>query len=135
MSTTGLNEQGLLDMTPDERINYLRGTVEDFPQTVEDALHNHVSQDHPEHGRILEAFRARVEQHLNEPGGPFGGSVLDHLAQGQEPVIDQNTYGELNVAAILLAGSILQKNGFGDLANAAFLKAGQLMARNRKYVG
>lgn len=116
MKMTG---EQLMEMTADDRIAYLRGSMPHYEAKIDQVL-DALVENGSANERIRSAFQRRVEDHFCQPGGIFGGSALDHLPQGYPTsTIMQTEYNQLYAAAAGLAASLLQKCGFREQAAPA----------------
>jgi hypothetical protein len=121
----------LRNMLPDDRINFLKGSVDNYPQKLKQAVDSIIPVDTEEdkilREKIIDAFRMRVEDNFNAPGFSFGGHALDHLPQ--HGIISDEQYSLLYASAAGLAGKIIEDAGFPEHAKPAYEKYGELMAR------
>lgn len=122
----------LREMTAQQRLEFFRGLIPDYNtrvnNTVQFALPSLMGREAHEQEKIREAFQLRVEDHLAEPGGSFGGSALDHLPQ--QGWTTEQEYEQLNLTAIALAATIINETGYAEYARSAFIKLGMLSAKN-----
>ncbi|MDP3639861.1 MAG: hypothetical protein Q8R53_01520 [Nanoarchaeota archaeon] len=116
----------LMDMTADDRIKYLRGSVPEYDNRINQILDRIIPAGSATE-RIRSAFRRRVEDYFCQPGGTFGGSALDHLPQGYPTsTITQAEYVQLYAAACGLAAFLLTECGFAEQAQPAAQRYGEM---------
>ena len=125
-----IDYEALLKMLPDDRINFLKGSTDDYSKKLEKVVDGVVRSDELDDAKremIVRAFMHRVQDHLNSPGTDQGGCDFDHLPQ--LGIISEEQYFLLNASAAGLAGKMIEEAGFPEMARFAYQKYGKMMAR------
>lgn len=116
-----VNAGALLRMKPGDRLNFIRGAYQGYEQEIDATLlRAGIEGEGEDKDGIREAFKRRLESHLNQPlsksavgeilkDNPpvrFGGDLLAHLPQGFYKFISEREYHLLNAEAAGLAAKI-----------------------------
>lgn len=76
-----MNGEDLMELSADDRISYVRGSIPDYETRINNALDN-VVEEGSSIQYLHKCFRMRVQDNIASPGIYWSGFGLDHLAQG-----------------------------------------------------
>ncbi|MCA9486253.1 hypothetical protein H6501_04905 [Candidatus Woesearchaeota archaeon] len=134
-----MEENNFKQLNAEEKVTYVIGHFLNYTGYLETLMINSLKKSRPDfnnkdpnYSRILEGFEQRVSQQISEPGFKHGGNVLDHLPQGQQPILTQEEYLFLYSMACHAVGTIFQELNFASLASKAYSLEGTLRSQAKK---